>query len=259
MRGVPSVQKAIYKATGYLKKESPTILTGLGVAGVVITAVVTARSTVKAVKRIEEAEEQKGEKLTTKEVVKVAGPAYIPAVIAGAVTITFIVSANEINKKRQQALIEAYTALNESYQEYRDKVKEEYGEEVDEKVREEIARDKKVPEQEHHSSNALLFFDEHSNRYFWKTMAEVNEAEYHLNRNFALRGYAELNEFYEFLGLGPTAYGAEVGWSMEAGEIFYGYTWIDFYHKYHEAKGPDKPAYYTIEMPFGPTADFMSY
>lgn len=259
MRGVQSLQKTFYRATGYLKKESPTILTGLGVAGVVITAVATGVATVKAVKRVEEAEQEKGEKLTKKEVVKVAGPVYIPAVVAGAATIACIIGSNEINKKRQQALIEAYNALNESYLEYKDKVKEVYGEEADEKVREQIAREKDIPEQDHQSSNALLFFDEHSNRYFWKTMAEVNEAEYHLNRNFALRGYAELNEFYEFLGLGPTAYGAEVGWSMEAGGMFYGYTWIDFYHKYHEAKGPDKPAYYTIEMPFGPTADFMSY
>lgn len=259
MSGVQSLQKAFYRTTGYLKKESPTILTAVGVVGIAVTAVLTAKGTVKALKRLEEAKERKGEELTKKEVVKVAAPAYIPAAIAGVTTASCVIGSNVINQKRQAALISAYTTLNQSFEDYKAKVGDIYGEEADEKVREEIARDKEVPEQEHHSSNALLFYDEYSNRYFWKTMAEVNEAEYHLNRNFALRGYAELNEFYEFLGLGPTAYGAEVGWSIEAGEVFYGYTWIDFYHKYHKAEGPDKPEYYTIEMPFGPTADFLSY
>ena len=216
-------------------------------------------ATVKAVKRVEEAEKEKGEKLTKKEVVKVAGPAYIPAVVVGVATITCIIASNEVNKKRQEALVEAYKALNESYSEYRDKVKEEYGEEADEKVREKIAREKGIPEKDHHPADVLLFFDEYSNRYFWKSMADVNEAKYHLNRNFALRDYADLNEFYEFLGLGPTAYGAEVGWSTGAGEVYYGYAWIDFYFKHHEAKGPDQPEYYTIEMPFPPTPDYMDY
>lgn len=87
----------------------------------------------------------------------------------------------------------------------------------------------------------------------------MQDAEYHINRNLALRGYVELNEFYEFLGLEPTAFGSEVGWSTEAGAQWYGYSWIDFYHEYYESDDPDIPSYYTICTPFGPTADFMMY
>jgi hypothetical protein len=32
-------------------------------------------------------------------------------------------------------------------------------------------------------------------------------AEYHLNRNYILRGEAVINELYEFLGLEPTDWG----------------------------------------------------
>ena len=57
----------------------------------------------------------------------------------------------------------------------------------------------------------------------------------------------------------PTAYGAEVGWSMGAGGAFYGYSWVDFYIERHKSKDPNKPSYYTINMSFGSTADYMDY
>lgn len=249
-----------------MKHQSPTILTCIGAVGVVATSVMTAKATTKASKLLEKAKEMKGEDLTKKEKIKIAGPVYIPTILVGASTISCIFGSNILNKRKQAALVSAYTVLNESYKEYKDKVIELYGEGANSMVKDSIAKNKYEEKQNNgdlrekpDSRDALLFFDEYSNRYFWKTMDEVKEAEYHLNRNFALRGYADLNEFYEFLRIEPTAYGSEVGWSMEAGGIFYGYSWVDFYHEYHESNDPDTPSYYTIRMPFGPTADFMDY
>lgn len=70
--------------------------------------------------------------------------------------------------------------------------------------------------------------------YFMSTRADVIEAEYHLNRNFALRGSASVREFCAFLGiidqfpdeLGD-AYGWDVGVMMEDWGIE---PWIDFEH-----------------------------
>ena len=86
-------------------------------------------------------------------------------------------------------------------------------------------------------------------------MLEVTEAELHLNRNYQLRGYCELNELYEFLGLEPTEYGATVGWGMGVGFEFYGYSWIDFEHELTTM--PDGLECFVLDMPFLPTADFM--
>lgn len=261
MRGAQALQKLVHQTSGFVKRQSPTILICVGAVGVVATSVATAKATVKATKLLEEAKEEKGAELTKKETFKVAAPAYIPAVVLGATTISCMFGADIINKRRQAALVSAYTMLDQSFKEYKDKVTDLHGEEAETEVRNEIAKDKRKDIQldKPHSNDVLLFFDEYSNRYFWKTMVEVRDAEYHLNRNFALRGYAELNEFYEFLGLEPTAYGAEVGWSMEAGGAWYGYDWVDFRHDFHESTDPNEPSYYTISMPFGPTADFMSY
>lgn len=247
-----------------MKHNSPTILTCVGAIGVVTTSVMTAKATTKASKVLENAKEIKGDELTNKEKIKIAGPLYIPTILVGTATISCIFGSNYLNKRRQAALVSAYTILDNSFKEYKNKVSELYGNDANTMVKESIAKDtykKNKIELREKSDNkdAMLFFDEYSNRYFWKTMDEVKEAEYHLNRNFALRGYADLNEFYEFLHLEPTAYGAEVGWSMEAGGVFYGYSWVDFYHDLHESKDPDIPSYYTIRMPFGPTADYMDY
>lgn len=258
MRGVQSLQQAFYKTASDLKHHAPTILTCVGAVGVVATSVLTAKATTKASILLKEAEAQKGEELTKTEMLITAAPAYIPAVAVGVSTMACIFGANVLNKKKQASLISAYGMIDQTFKRYKHKVEELYGEGSDEEIRHAIADDNFV-EVERKTDDTLLFYDEYSNRYFWKTMDEVKDAEYHFNRNFVLRGYAELNEFYEFLELEPTAYGATVGWSMEAGGAFYGYTWVDFYHEYHESEDPDAPSYYTIHMPFGPTADFMSY
>ena len=58
-----ALQKARYKSKMYLKKNSPTILTYLGVVGIVATGITAATATTKAVKLLEKAKEKKGEEL----------------------------------------------------------------------------------------------------------------------------------------------------------------------------------------------------
>lgn len=70
----------------------------------------------------------------------------------------------------------------------------------------------------------MLFYDEHSNRYIESTIEQVIAAEYHLNRNYILRGYSYLNKLYEFLGLESTNYGSVLGWVSNDDGMY----WIDF-------------------------------
>ena len=72
-----------------------------------------------------------------------------------------------------------------------------------------------------------LFYDAISERYFQATISQVLQAEYHLNRNFALGGgFITLNQFYEFLGIEPVPGGDEVGWMVSDGLY-----WVDFDHQ----------------------------
>ena len=97
-----------------------------------------------------------------------------------------------------------------------------------------------------------LFFEQIGGVFFWSTMLDVVKAEYHLNRNFILRDYAYLNELYDFLGIPKTKAGEVLGWNTYDGAAFYGYSWIDFDHKWYDSHANDIPGYYYIHMPFAP-------
>lgn len=146
-----------------------TILTCLGAVGVIGTAIFTAKAAPKASLLLQEAEKEKGEKLTNIEKVKVAGPVYIPSIVIGASTIICILGSNILNKRYQASLASAYALLDSSYREYKNKVKELYGEDADERVIAEIAKDKskEIPEGE------ILFYDHNSLQYFNSTFDEV--------------------------------------------------------------------------------------
>jgi hypothetical protein len=215
----------------FFKRNASTILTCVGGIGVVATAVVAVNDTPKAMQIIEKAKEEKGEDLTTVEKIKVAGPAYIPAIVIGVSTLACIFGANSLSKRSQASLVSAYALLDNSYKEYKKKVDELYGEGADARVKGEIARDKYDETDVPREDEKQLFYDYFSERYFESTMEEVLKAEYELNRELHTKDYAYLNEFYDLLGLDGIQSGWGLGWSMEASLSHYCKTWIDFRHE----------------------------
>ena len=215
----------------FFKRNASTILTTVGAVGVVATSVMAVKATPKAMLFLEKAEEEKGGKLTKLETVKVAGPVYIPAVIMGASTIACIFGANALNKRNQAALMSAYALLDSSYKEYKSKIETVYGEGTDDRIKEEIAKDKYEESDVEPDDGKLLFYDEFSRRYFNSTIEKVQQAEYYLNRDLAMRDYAYLNEFYEYLGIETIDSGWKYGWSTGACLDCYWQNWIDFNHK----------------------------
>lgn len=259
------MKNVLYYSKLFLKRNSATILTCVGGVGVIATSIMAAKATPKALKRIEEAEKEA--KLTKMEVVKVAGKAYIPTIAVGAATIVCIFGANILNKQQQASLASAYALLDNSYREYKRKLVELYGEEAHKNILDSIAAEKAQDTYVHasylgtgcdlaleeHSSEPKLFYDEHSNRYFEATIEQVLTAEYHLNRNYILRGYAYLNELYDFLGIEETDYGSVLGWAP----LDEGMFWIEFNH--HKVTLDDGLEVFIIEMPFAPRYDFFEY
>lgn len=213
----------------FLKRNGSTILTVLGGAGVVATAVTAVKATPKAIKLIEVYEEQKGEDLTTLEKVRVAGPHYIPAILIGAGTIACMFGANVLNKRNQASLMSAYALIDNSYKEYKKKVGELYGEETHKEVISSIAKDK-YTDDIRVDDNKMLFYDEFLHRYFESTLEDVIKAEYNTNRQLQCNGVVYLNEYYEFLGVEPSQVGTYLGWSSGILESHYCAERIEFDH-----------------------------
>lgn len=241
----------------FFKRNSSTILTCVGSIGVVTTAVLAVKATPKAMRLLESAEEEKGEELTTLEIVKIAGPAYIPATITGVSTIACIFGANILSKRQQASLMSAYALVENSYKEYKNKLKTLYGDDADKEITKEIVKDRYENYDVSVSDGKQLFFDYFSMRYFESTMEEVLIGENNFNKNLTLNGYASLNELYDSLGIPRVDYGYELGWSHETGGAFYGYSWIDFEHEKITLEGDLECC--IISMSHEPTADFLGF
>lgn len=224
-----------------LKKASPTILTCIGAAGVVATAVLAVKATPKADSLIKADSRRNHDgdpyAATKLEAVKSCWKCYIPAAATGIATIICIFGANTLNKKQQASLASAYALVNRSYSDYKHKLKELYGEDAHKKIMESIAAEKSsMPpitatggfsnsslEFEDANEEQRLFYDSFSKRYFQATISQVMQAEYHINRNMVLGAFVTLNDFYDFLGISHVEGGDVVGWLLS--DSMY---WIDF-------------------------------
>ena len=143
MKTKPALLKRAGKA---FKKATPTILTCISAAGVVVTVVLAVKATPKALKCIEKEKAVKNaensENLTRMETIAACWRCYIPAAVTGIATIGCIFGANTLNRRQQASLVSAYALASRSFNSYKQKVKELYGEEAHKKVMASLAAEK---------------------------------------------------------------------------------------------------------------------
>ena len=142
-----------------LKKNSPKILMGVGIAGSVVSTVLACKATLKVKDILDEKnetveqihncvedetldynEEDKKKDLTilyAQTGVKLA-KLYLPSIALGALSIASIISGYKILNKRNVALAAAYTVVDKGFKNYRKNVVERFGEEVDRELRHNI-------------------------------------------------------------------------------------------------------------------------
>lgn len=218
-----NLTKILKHTEKFVGDNSPAILTGIGVAGTVATAVLTAKAAVKAYERLQNHATYEvgssGFKHDLKDRFKLTWTLYIPPVLTGCVTITSIILANRIGTRRAAALASAYAISERAYSEYREKIVEKLGEKKEESARAEIAQtrmDANPPKDVIITGDGeVLFLDEFGGRYFKSTMEDVKKAQNDTNYEILNFGYASMNEFYQRLGLPHTQAGEEFGWTME--------------------------------------------
>lgn len=245
----------------YLSKRSPTILTCIGAAGVVATAVMAVRATPRAMKLCEDLRLSRvndyEEEPTKLEYVSETWQCYIPAIMTGTATIACIFGANILNRRQQATLASAYMFLDRTYKDYKAKLIELYGEEADRDIRTAIAKDRyDTTDISTASGDKVMFYEEHYGKFFERTMLEVQDAEYQINRKLAVEGEASVNDFLELLGLSKVEIGDALGWSHEMiCDTFYGgHSWIDFEHEL--VKMDDGMECYVINMVVAPALDY---
>lgn len=248
-----SVNGVTSKAVMKLKKHSPEILVVAGIAGTVVSAVLACKATTKVAEILDETKGtldtihegmETGAINGKKDTVVVYAQTgmklaklYGPAIILGTLSITSILASNNILRKRNVALGAAYAAIDKSFKEYRGRVIERFGEQVDtelkygikEKKFEEIevdpetGKEKKVKKtvmvaDPNLQSDYAVYFDSKSRNY--ETNPDYNRMFLKAQQAFAndklqTRGHLFLNEVLDDLDLPRTPAGQIVGWTKD--------------------------------------------
>lgn len=208
----------------FVSKRSPEILTGIGIAGMISTAVLAVKATPKAMELIEEKKREEWlDKLSPVEMVKVAWKPYIPAIVTCVTSTACLIGASSVSAKRNAALATAYKLSETALAEYREKVIETIGEKKERTVRDKVAEErvKKNPVSKNEviitGNGKTLCFDPISGRYFMCSIETIKRAENTLNKQMLhdISGYVSLNEFYDEIGLDHTSVGDDLGWNTD--------------------------------------------
>ena len=256
-----SVNGVASKTVMKLKKHSPEILVVAGIAGTVVSAVLACKATTKVAEILDETKGTldtihegmetgaiNGQEYTTedgkKDTVVVYAQTgmklaklYAPAIILGTLSITSILASNNILRKRNVALGAAYATIDKSFKEYRGRVIERFGEQVDTELKygikakkfEEIevdpetGKEKKVKKtvmvaDPNLQSDYAVYFDSKSRNY--ETNPDYNRMFLKAQQAFAndklqTRGHLFLNEVLDDLDLPRTPAGQIVGWTKD--------------------------------------------
>lgn len=220
------IAKSFLSLKTAIKKHSPEILTGIGIAGMITTTVMAVRATPKALILIEEKKEEIGaEKLEAMDMVKTTWACYIPAAITGTLSVACLIGASSVNARRNAALATAYTLSESALKDYQGKVIEMFGEKKNEAVKDAVAKDKveKNPVVTREviitEKGNTLCYDAISGRYFKSDIEKIKKAECELNRQMLDDMYVSLNDFYYEIGLDSVKLGDELGWNVDSGYI----------------------------------------
>lgn len=269
---VNKASRSFHKVGFTFKKHSPEILIAAGVVGVVSSAVMACKATTKLSGILEEQKEQKDQindyikdhgytekyteedhkkdlaVVTVQSGLKVA-KLYAPAVALGTLSLGAILTSNNILRKRNVALAAAYTAVDRSFKEYRGRVIERFGKELDRELRYNIKAkeveevvvnpdgtetiEKKVVEvadNPNEYSDYARFFDVGNDN--WSKDPEFNlmflkRQQDYANDKLKEQGYLFLNDVYTMIGIPKTKAGQVVGWVYDEKNPI-GDNYVDF-------------------------------
>lgn len=251
------INRAVNKVAFKMKKHAPEILVIAGVGGTIVTTVMACKATTKIDEVLAENKEQIAK---TKNYVEETGfsdkytekdyqkdltvmytqrglklfKLYAPAIAVGTISITAILAGHNVLKKRNVALAAAYEVVNKNFKDYRGRVIDRFGNELDRELRynirkEEVEKtviDEKTGKERtvkeiteiadiDPSSEYAKFFDESCPG--WTKDPEYNlmflrNQQQYANDLLESRGYLFLNEVYEMLGIQRTRQGQVIGW-----------------------------------------------
>lgn len=256
-----------------IKKHSPEILLTAGTVGVVVSGIMACKATLKVNEILDESKQQidtihsvaadpnMAEKYTAEDSKKDLAIVYTqtavkmiklygPSVGLGVVSLGCMIGSNRILSKRNVALAAAYTAVDKSFKEYRGRVIERFGKQLDKELRynikakeiEEVSKDENgnevvkkevvdvIEDDPNNYSPYSIVFDDGNEG--WdpdpeRTKFFLIQQQNWANERLKAKGHLFLNEVYDMLGARRTKAGAQVGWVYDEKNVI-GDNYVDF-------------------------------
>lgn len=194
-----------------LRSNSPTILTGAGVGGVITTAYLTGRASWHASRKVSDMPP-----MSLKNTARVVWKLYIPAAASGVVTIGCVVMGARAQSNRATAAYAVLAGTEKAFAEYRNKIVEQIGPKKEQSVRDQIAQDRvnNNPPGQIIIAGAgqVLCCELFTGRYFMSDMETLRKAENQINFRMRNEMYACLSDFYPLVGLPYTSSSDDMGW-----------------------------------------------
>ena len=251
------MSRSIHKLGLQVKKHSPEILLVAGVVGVVTSAVMACKATTRVNEVLSNAKDQTDkvhqvladENITEEQYNAEDGKKdlaiiyaqtglnlvklYGPSVVLGSLSIASILASNNIMRKRNVALAAAYTAVDTSFKEYRSRVIDRFGKNMDRELRYDIKAQEVECVQTDENGNETVVTEvvnvANADRYsdYAKCFDECNpnftrdadlnfcfvkQVQNYLNDQLRRNGYVFLNDAYAALGFPKTRVGQLAGW-----------------------------------------------
>lgn len=277
-----AVTRNLHRVGFKLKKHSPEILVGAGIVGVIASTVMACKATTKLDDIMEEPKEKidkihelmekpemvpEGKEYTeedgkkdltimyTQSAVKLI-KLYAPAVALGTLSIAAILGGHHLLRKRNVALAAAYATIDKGFRDYRNRVIERFGKELDKELKynlksteiEEVVKNEDGTEttvkktvstvNPNNISDYARFFDDGCTG--WTKDPEYNlmflkDQQRYANDLLKSRGYLFLNEVYNMLGIPVCEAGQIVGWIYDEknpnGDNFVDFGIYDLYNE----------------------------
>lgn len=208
---------------------SPVILTSIGAVGVLTTAYLTRRATIRSARIMYDAQVSRnlsrtdgyGDIITPKEEALLTWKEYIPPFVTGVLTVAAIVTSNRVSSRRAAALAVAYSISERTFEEYRAKIVEKLGPRKEEAARDEIAKEAFSKAQQNSrevlvaGNGEVLCYDLYTGRTFLSDVETMRQAQNDINHQIIHEMSASLTDFYYKIGLSSTAISDEVGWNVD--------------------------------------------
>lgn len=255
-----------------LRKYGPDILVVAGIAGTIASTVLACRATTKLSTILDESKENvetihkcaddenmkdKYSKDDAKKDLAIVyvhtgvklAKLYAPSIALGVVSITGIVVSHDIMRKRNKAIAAAYATLGAAFKEYRGRVVERFGEEIDKELRYNIkakkfeettvdpesGKEKKVKSTANVAEPSLddytLYFDgacKNSEESMDYNLMFLRSQQQLANDKLKADGYLFLSDIYDALGIKKTKMSQTVGWIYKPDGNKNGDNFVDF-------------------------------